>query len=52
MIFIKPLNPNVINPATNKKLSKDGIFIVKLDGYWKNRLSDNDIEIKKNKKGK
>jgi hypothetical protein len=50
MVHIIPKKDKiVINPMTNKKLTKKGTF-VNLNTYWKNRLLDNDIEIVKNKK--
>jgi hypothetical protein len=50
MVHIIPKKDKiVINPITNKKLTKKGTF-VNLNSYWKNRLLDNDIEIVKNKK--
>lgn len=50
MVHIIPKKDKiVINPITNKKLTKKGTF-VNLNTYWKNRLLDNDIEIVKNKK--
>lgn len=52
MVHIIPKKDKiVINPITNKKLTKNGTF-VSLNSYWKNRLLDNDIEIVKNKKEK
>jgi len=52
MVHIIPKKDKiVINPITNKKLTKKGTF-VNLTTYWKNRLLDNDIEIVKNKKEK
>jgi hypothetical protein len=50
MVHIIPKKDKiVINPVTNKKLTKKGTF-VNLNGYWKNRLLEDAIEIVKNKK--
>jgi len=47
-------NKKVIDPVTGKKIPVEGVNIRKIDSYWKNRINDGDVEIKKEteKKGK
>lgn len=47
MIKIIPLDPTkkVIDHKTLKRLPAEGIFIPKLDTYWKNRIKDGDIKV-------
>lgn len=46
MIKIIPKdNLKVINPATLKRVPKEGIVIKEMNTFWKRRLNDKDITI-------
>ncbi len=37
----------VIDPVTNKKVAERGVRVRKITSYWKNRITDKDVEIQK-----
>jgi len=37
----------VIDPVTNKKVTDRGVRVRKITSYWRNRITDKDVEIQK-----
>jgi len=42
----------VIDPETNKKVTERGVRVRKITSYWRNRITDKDVEKKATEKKK
>lgn len=45
-------NRVVIDPVTNKKVTERGVRVRKITSYWRNRITDKDVEKKATEKKK
>jgi len=45
-------NRVVIDPVTAKRVTEKGVKVRKITTYWKNRITDKDVEIKPTEKKK
>lgn len=45
-------NRVVIDPITNKRVTERGVRLRKVTTYWKNRITDKDVEVKAAEKKK
>jgi len=45
-------NRVVIDPVTNKKVTERGVRVRKITSYWRNRITDKDVEEKATEKKK